>query len=80
MQQESLQIAARLTRAENTALCPKCGGTGMAAEQQEWQRALRIGGEIIDDFPNSKMADDVRKVMVQLRDSAAKAEATGAAE
>ena len=46
----------------------------LAVRDREWTRALEAGEEIIAEFPNTKMADEVRGMLEVLR-----AKATGAA-
>ena len=46
----------------------------LAVRDREWDRALEAGEEIIAEFPNAKMADEVRGMLDVLR-----AKATGAA-
>jgi len=48
-----------------------------SVKKKQWQQALRVGGEIIDEFSHMKMADEVRSLMPSLRESAAKQEASG---
>jgi hypothetical protein len=48
-----------------------------SVKSKQWQQALRVGGEIIDEFSHMKMADEVRALMPSLRESAAKQEASG---
>jgi len=40
----------------------------LAVNDREWLQALRIGEHIIRDFPNTKMAEEVRGMMDQLRE------------
>lgn len=44
--------------------------------EQQWDKALTTGREIIDEFPNSRMAQEVREKLPQLR-SRAQQQATG---
>jgi hypothetical protein len=44
--------------------------------EQQWDKALATGREIIDEFPNSRMAQEVREKLPQLR-SRAQQQATG---
>jgi len=43
----------------------------LAVQDHEWSQALRVGETIIRDFPNSRMADEVRDKMDLLRERAA---------
>ncbi|BAM05123.1 hypothetical protein [Phycisphaera mikurensis] len=43
----------------------------MAVHDQEWGHALTVGEEIIRDFPNTKMADEVRDRLELLRERSA---------
>ena len=43
----------------------------MAVHDQEWGHALTVGEEIIRDFPNTKMADEVRDRLDLLRERSA---------
>lgn len=42
----------------------------MAVENQEWSRALAVGEQIIRDFPNTRMADEARGMLDQLKQRA----------
>lgn len=44
----------------------------LAVQDRDWIRALKIGENIIRDFPNSLFANEVRSMMDLLRDRAAK--------
>jgi outer membrane protein assembly factor BamD (BamD/ComL family) len=35
--------------------------------EKQWNSALEIGQQIVDDFPNSKMAEEIRTKMDVLR-------------
>jgi len=39
----------------------------MAVQDKEWSRALRVGDQIIADFPNTKMAEEVKSKRDDLR-------------
>ena len=41
-----------------------------AVSERRWQDALDIGLELIRDFPNARMANEVREVMDTLRERA----------
>ncbi len=43
----------------------------LAVQDREWDRAISVGEDIISDFPNSKMADEVRSMLDTLRERAA---------
>jgi len=43
----------------------------MAVSDRDWVDALRAGEQVLRDFPNSKMADEVRDMMDLLRERAA---------
>ncbi|MCC5827985.1 MAG: hypothetical protein JJU36_00930 [Phycisphaeraceae bacterium] len=43
----------------------------LAVQDHEWHKALTVGEEIIQDFPNTRMAEEVREMLDQLRDRAA---------
>lgn len=43
----------------------------MAVHDKEWTSAVRIGEQIIRDFPNTKMSEEVRKMIDVLRERAA---------
>ena len=43
----------------------------LAVQDKEWSRAVRVGEQIIRDFPNSRMADEVRGMLDLLRERAA---------
>lgn len=43
----------------------------MAVHDQEWTRAVAVGEQIIREFPNTRMADEVRSMLDQLRTRAA---------
>lgn len=43
----------------------------MAVQDKEWNQAVRVGEQIIRDFPNSRMADEVRGMLDLLRQRAA---------
>lgn len=51
----------------------------LAVSDHQWAEAARIGEEIIAEFPNAKMAEEVRSMIGVLRDRAARAVGTGAA-
>ena len=42
----------------------------MAVTDRDWIAALRVGDQIIREFPNTKMADEVRQMMDMLRERA----------
>ena len=42
----------------------------LTVQEQEWSQALTVGEQIIAEFPNSKMADEVRNMMNVLRERA----------
>lgn len=44
----------------------------LAYKDGEWVTALRVGEQLIEEFPNTKMADEVRGMLFQLRERAAK--------
>jgi hypothetical protein len=48
----------------------------LAVSDKEWTQAVRIGQQIIRDFPNTKMADEVRSCLDLLRERAAGEQAT----
>ncbi len=50
----------------------------MAVENQEWHRAQVIAEQIIRDFPNTRMADEARSMLPQLRQRAAEGKAASA--
>ncbi|MCC6683096.1 MAG: hypothetical protein IT445_19540 [Phycisphaeraceae bacterium] len=50
----------------------------MAVENQEWHRAQTIAEQIIRDFPNTRMADEARSMLPQLRQRAAEGKAAHA--
>jgi hypothetical protein len=33
----------------------------LAVSEKQWDRAFQIGGQIMRDFPNSKMAEEIRE-------------------
>jgi len=43
----------------------------LAVSDKEWTQAVRVGEQLIRDFPNSKMADEVRSRLDLLRERAA---------
>jgi hypothetical protein len=43
----------------------------LAVSDKEWTQAVRIGEQIIREFPNTKMADEVRSMLDLLRERAA---------
>ncbi len=43
----------------------------MAVSDRDWIEAMNVGEQVIRDFPNSKMADEVRDMMDVLRERAA---------
>jgi len=43
----------------------------MAVQDKEWNQAVRVGEQIIREFPNSRMADEVRGMLDLLRQRAA---------
>jgi hypothetical protein len=43
----------------------------MAVHDKEWLKAIRVGEQIIKDFPNTRMAEEVRERLDQLRERAA---------
>ena len=43
----------------------------LAVSDKEWTQAVRIGEQIIREFPNTKMADEVRSRLDLLRERAA---------
>ncbi len=43
----------------------------LAVSDKEWTRAVRVGEQIIREFPNSKMANEVRSMLDLLRERAA---------
>ena len=43
----------------------------IAVHDKEWMRAVRVGEQIIAEFPNTKMADEVRNMLDLLRERAA---------
>lgn len=46
----------------------------MLVMEKEWARALEVGEEIVTEFPNSKMADEIKQSIQALRSKAAGAE------
>lgn len=42
----------------------------LAVQDHEWHKALMVGEEIIQDFPNTRMAEEVREMLDQLRERA----------
>ncbi|WP_432797199.1 hypothetical protein [Poriferisphaera sp. WC338] len=51
----------------------------MAVHEKDDARAVRVGEQIIRDFPNTRMADEVRSVIDKLRERAAAQQATQSA-
>lgn len=51
----------------------------LAVNDHAWTEALRVGHTIINEFPNSKMADEVRSMMDTLRNRAGHELGSGAA-
>ena len=51
----------------------------MAVHDKEWLRAVMVGEQIIRDFPNTRMADEVRGMLDLLRERAAGQQAATAA-
>ncbi|MEM6332804.1 MAG: hypothetical protein AAF823_05630 [Planctomycetota bacterium] len=51
----------------------------LAARDEEWVRAVRIGEQIIREFPNTKMAEEVRGKLDLARERAAHQQATSSA-
>jgi hypothetical protein len=49
----------------------------VAVQDHKWQEALRIGDSISRDFPNTRIAEEVRAMMAQLRERAAEEEPVG---
>lgn len=49
----------------------------IAVHDKEWLRAVRIGEQIISEFPNTRMADEVRSRLDVLRERAAGQQAAG---
>lgn len=45
----------------------------LAVQDDKWDEAVRVGQEIIDEFPNSRVAQEVREKMPVMREKAAKA-------
>ena len=43
----------------------------LAIQDKEWMTAVSVGEEIMGKFPNSRMAEEVREMIGQLRDNAA---------
>jgi hypothetical protein len=43
----------------------------MAVHDKEWTRAVQVGEQIIREFPNTRMADEVRSMLDLLRERAA---------
>ena len=43
----------------------------MAVQDKEWLKAIRVGEQIIRDFPNTRMAEEVRERIDLLRERAA---------
>ena len=43
----------------------------IAVHDREWVRAMRVGEQIIQEFPNTKMCDEVRGMIDLLRERAA---------
>ena len=43
----------------------------LAIHDKEWTEAVRVGEGIIKEFPNSRMADEVRELLDLLRERAA---------
>lgn len=53
----------------------------MAIDDKDWRQAVRVGEQIMHDFPNTRMADEIRgKMLEQLRARAAGQQAAGAQE
>ncbi len=50
----------------------------MAVQDHEWTVALRVGEQLIREFPNTKMADEVRGRLEHLRELAAREQAAAA--
>jgi hypothetical protein len=51
----------------------------IAVNDHAWAEAVRVGQTIVNEFPNSKMADEVRSLMEALRSRAGQELASGAA-
>ena len=49
----------------------------IAVHDREWVRAMRVGEQIIQEFPNTKMCDEVRGMIDLLRERAAGQSAAG---
>lgn len=45
----------------------------LAKRDKRWRRAVEVGQRIIDEFPNSRMADEVRSIIDEMRSLAASA-------
>lgn len=43
----------------------------MAVHDKEWLKSIRVGEQIIRDFPNTRMAEEVRERIDLLRERAA---------
>jgi hypothetical protein len=43
----------------------------LAVHDKEWTQAVRVGEQIIREFPNTKMSDEVRSMLDLLRERAA---------
>lgn len=50
----------------------------IAVHDKEWTRAVHVGEQIIRDFPNTRMADEVRSMLDLLRERAAGQQAVAA--
>jgi outer membrane protein assembly factor BamD (BamD/ComL family) len=49
----------------------------LAMHDKEWTRSVEVGQQIIREFPNTKMADEVRGMLDMLRQRAADEQAAG---
>jgi hypothetical protein len=50
----------------------------LAVQEHKWAEAIRLGDEIIHDFPNTRIAQEVREKMDALRQRADEPHATSA--
>ena len=51
----------------------------LAVQDKEWAGAIRVGEQIVKEFPNTKMAEEVRSMVDVLRTRATQAALGGSA-
>ena len=51
----------------------------LAVQDKEWQKAVRVGEQIIREFPNTRMGDEVRSMIDVLRQRSAEQQRAGSA-